>query len=241
MASGYTLQQGAPNVDNTTITYNGKGQLSVVPGSSGVVDSVANSDGTLTVSPTTGNVVASINEGHTNVWTIAQEFSASVTLNQSSQPTGATNKIFIWQDTSSSLNFDFGTSGTKAHFENDGTLFGNNVSLNGFLQGNGLKEAVTSPSSAFSPSANNFFILATGGSSGITVTLPTAFGSGQLYIIKKADSGAGAVGVNASTNGGTIDGVNSVSLTTQYWTVGVIDSGTDTWSIIFEIGLTSPL
>lgn len=43
----------------------------------GSVASVANSDGTLTVSPTTGAVVASLNLAHANTWTGAQTFSAN--------------------------------------------------------------------------------------------------------------------------------------------------------------------
>jgi hypothetical protein len=41
------------------------------------VSSVANSDGTLTVSPTTGAVIASLALGHANTWTAAQTFTNS--------------------------------------------------------------------------------------------------------------------------------------------------------------------
>jgi hypothetical protein len=41
------------------------------------VSSVSNSDSTLTVSPTTGAVVASLNLGHANTWTAAQTFTDS--------------------------------------------------------------------------------------------------------------------------------------------------------------------
>jgi len=53
--------------------------------SGGAVSSVANSDGTLTISPTTGVVVASIALGHANTWTAAQTFTGPVTVNGSSQ------------------------------------------------------------------------------------------------------------------------------------------------------------
>ena len=39
-----------------------------------IVNSISNSDGSLTVSPTTGNVVASINVGHANIWSALQTF-----------------------------------------------------------------------------------------------------------------------------------------------------------------------
>lgn len=42
----------------------------------GGTSSVSNSDGTLTVSPTTGSVVASLNLGHANTWTAKQTFRA---------------------------------------------------------------------------------------------------------------------------------------------------------------------
>jgi hypothetical protein len=44
--------------------------------STGAVSSVSNSDGSLTVSPTTGAVVASLALGHTNTWTSTQNFAA---------------------------------------------------------------------------------------------------------------------------------------------------------------------
>jgi hypothetical protein len=43
------------------------------------VSSVSNSDSTLTISPTTGAVVASLNLGHANTWTAKQTFRASTT------------------------------------------------------------------------------------------------------------------------------------------------------------------
>lgn len=47
-------------------------------GGSGAVSSVSNSDGTLTISPTTGAVVASIALGHANTWTATQTFSGII-------------------------------------------------------------------------------------------------------------------------------------------------------------------
>jgi hypothetical protein len=47
-------------------------------GGGGAVSSVTNSDGTLTISPTTGAVVASLALGHANIWSANQTFSATV-------------------------------------------------------------------------------------------------------------------------------------------------------------------
>lgn len=52
--------------------YNGTAWTAVSSG--GAVSSVANSDATLTISPTTGSVVASLNLGHANTWTANQVF-----------------------------------------------------------------------------------------------------------------------------------------------------------------------
>lgn len=49
-------------------------KLPVPSGGGGAVSSVSNSDGTLTISPTTGTVVASLNLGNANTWTANQSF-----------------------------------------------------------------------------------------------------------------------------------------------------------------------
>lgn len=45
------------------------------------VQSVSNTDGSLTISPTTGNVIASLNVGHSNTWTAIQYFISGATVN----------------------------------------------------------------------------------------------------------------------------------------------------------------
>ena len=50
----------------------------------GAVSSVSNSDGTLTISPTTGAVVASLALSHANIWTALQTFSSGINLSGSS-------------------------------------------------------------------------------------------------------------------------------------------------------------
>lgn len=41
--------------------------------------SVTNSDGSLTISPTTGVIIASLNIAHANIWSAAQRFNAAIT------------------------------------------------------------------------------------------------------------------------------------------------------------------
>lgn len=57
----------------TTNFLRADGTFAVPPGA---VASVSNSDSTLTISPTTGSVVASLNLGHANTWTAAQTFNS---------------------------------------------------------------------------------------------------------------------------------------------------------------------
>ena len=61
------------------LEYNGTYWVNVAA-PSGAVTSVSNSDGTLTVSPTTGAVVASLNLGHTNSWTAVQTFGNNISF-----------------------------------------------------------------------------------------------------------------------------------------------------------------
>jgi len=57
------------------LSYNGTGWL---PAS--VPTSVSNSDGTLTISPTTGAVVASLNLAHANTWSAVQTFGNNISI-----------------------------------------------------------------------------------------------------------------------------------------------------------------
>ena len=63
--------------NNSLYFYNSGWQQ--VSGGSGAVSSVSNSDSSLTVTPTTGAVVASLNLAHTNTWTAQQNF-ANITV-----------------------------------------------------------------------------------------------------------------------------------------------------------------
>lgn len=61
---------------NTAVTFPLSGTLATTTGAN--VASVSNSDGTLTISPTTGAVVASLALGHANTWSGQQTFVAPV-------------------------------------------------------------------------------------------------------------------------------------------------------------------
>jgi hypothetical protein len=67
----------------------------------GGVTGVSNSDSTLTISPTTGAVVASLNLGHANTWTALQQFT-----NASSTQQSVTGTLTIGSTASTTINAD---------------------------------------------------------------------------------------------------------------------------------------
>lgn len=80
--------------DYVRARYLGSGNwiiLDVFQFGSGAVSGVSNSDGSLTISPTTGAVVGSLNTGHANTWSASQTFTSVagtlVTLNNPNFPT----------------------------------------------------------------------------------------------------------------------------------------------------------
>jgi hypothetical protein len=75
---------------------------------------------------------------------------------------------------------------------------------------------------------SNDITLGTSGSGGITLTLPTAV-SGKVVIVKKVDSGAGALTISGPTNG--IDGATTKALYHQYETMTFVSNGS-VWYVI---------
>jgi len=77
---------------NFTITFPAvSGTVALTSGAN--VASVSNSDSTLTISPTTGAVVASLNLAHPNTWTGAPTFNANVTIGSTNQLLWSTDLI----------------------------------------------------------------------------------------------------------------------------------------------------
>jgi len=107
-------------------------------GGGGAVNVVSNSDGTLTVSPTTGVVVASLNLAHANTWTGAQTFNATTTLATTTATTLAVNSLSV-----GSLNgLLFGTNGAVSAIATSSVcpscITGNQtITLSGDISGSG--------------------------------------------------------------------------------------------------------
>lgn len=80
------------------------------------------------------------------------------------------------------------------------------------------------------------FIVVTTGGSGISITLPlaNATAGGKMIVVKKIDSGGGAVTL-AGTGGNTIDGAATKALAAQYSTAVLISNGVDKWYVISTI------
>ena len=84
---------------------------------SGVISSVSNSDGTLTISPNTGAVVASLNLGHANNWTANQTFPpASIAISELNATGTPSSSNFLRGDGSWNVMSGVTGSGTSGLF-----------------------------------------------------------------------------------------------------------------------------
>jgi hypothetical protein len=179
----------------TNALYNSSGVLywngTALATAGGGVTSVSNSDGTLTISPTTGAVVASLNLGHADTWTAAQTIAAAgaastpafdLTGAPYTAGTATTNYPLIYADTTGSTN--------PTTWSTSGTYFGIN-SASGYT-GNFLDFRVNGGNSVFNVSNTGAITFNTFG---------YLYGSGlQVYT-----GGAAMIGNGAASSGtGTI-------------------------------------
>lgn len=143
--SSFNTRTGAVTLSSSDVTtaltytpYNATNPSNYITSSGAPVQSVSNSDGTLTISPTTGSVVASIALGHANTWTGNQIFSNGISV------TGATSQLHAELDVDNNISVLFlgGGSGctntTGLKTGSDGTfLFDAGCSIK-FKGGSGL-------------------------------------------------------------------------------------------------------
>lgn len=139
---GYQLDASSGASTNQVLAYNGTSFVPTSVSSIGV-SSVSNSDSSLTISPTTGAVVASLNAGHANSWTATQTFFNIASSVDNTYNIGASGNRFatvfteavnsgnsaltftagsasVWSTTSGALSVD-GYSGIN--FKNNGTTY----------------------------------------------------------------------------------------------------------------------
>lgn len=94
--NGLTYTWPSSQSSSRLLQTDGSGGLSWVDATGlGLVNSVSNSDGSLTISPTTGSVVASLNVAHANDWTARQFINTANTSAFQVEQTGVNNSTFI--------------------------------------------------------------------------------------------------------------------------------------------------
>jgi hypothetical protein len=91
--SGNTQIGSLASTGTTMVVATATGLLQTQAIPTNAISSVSNIDGTLTISPTTGNVIASLNLGHTNTWTGVQTFSNRTIFGASTAAHSSTNFI----------------------------------------------------------------------------------------------------------------------------------------------------
>ena len=166
----FTSGQSAVVNNGTGAVWNAR----ISKGSTGSVTSVSNSDSTLTISPTSGAVVASLNLGNTNTWTALQTFGTNISIGGVTA-TGATG----------SGNVSFSASPTFT-----GTLGGAAETLTGIFTDS---KAGAASASSFNLTGAPF----TGGTA--TTTFPLAFINQGAAVTTWSTSGT-ELGIDAPTS-----------------------------------------
>lgn len=195
--------------NNATSTKNGIGGININDGcyafkgvclsAGGAVSSVSNADGTLTISPTTGAVVSSLNLAHANTWTALQQFSQGATTTN----LGVTGKIFVsgnsFVDTSANILqwstaslFPQGTGhlGDNVHPWTDFAVTGFVIDSTGHVITSGTKPTLSSCGSTnvVSGNDNNGTIMFTGTLvTACTMTFATPVPAGQTLECQASD------------------------------------------------------
>lgn len=185
-----TIAEGGMYYNTGTITpglryWNGSAFVAVGGGGGGAVDLVENTDGTLTISPTTGNVVASLNLAHANTWTGSQSYSDGA---------GTPSKI---------VNYNDPTAGEGQYYYVGATQMG------GIIQ-----NAASGGMTIFSTTAGaNFAFCIDSLCSGADILLYYTAGSPNLWTLEPVDADmvfhTGSYGVNV--NGMIIGNTNPSS------------------------------
>lgn len=184
------------------------------------VSSVSNNDGSLNISPNTGDVIGGINVTHSNTWTVNQTFGNTATFGV---PSSATGQLIIHNATNgnavtlkageTSLNYDFtlpvdaGTANYSLLTDGTGATFWGQIDVDSGITG------IVSPANGGTGIANNTASTITiSGAYPVTfalsettsVTLPTG---GTLYGTAPASITSAQLATSLTNETGTAGGV----------------------------------
>lgn len=104
--------------------------------------------------------------------------------------------------------------------------------LNSFT---GVRFATREINSNYSPAATDYEILVNASANDVTISLPLALDTGQMYRIKRTDSSSHVVTVLANA-GDVIDGQPSYALPTQYDNLTILDAKIGFWDRSTAVG-----
>lgn len=91
--------------------------------------------------------------------------------------------------------------------------------------------AVASKTGNYTATTSDDHIRCDASSAAFTITLPAATGSGRVYTIKKIDSSANAVTVDANSTE-DIDDLDTFVLAAQFECLTIIDAATGKWDVL---------
>lgn len=200
LATGQCARIVSDGVNYQVITYAGTG--------GGAVSSVSNSDGTLTISPITGAVVASLALGHANTWTAAQTFN-----NGDFKLAGATSGTTILAaaaTASGTISFPAVTDTVAVLGTADQTVAGGaNVTSQSLSTGNVTIDCGSRPLQFITNGA------------AFTITAPANDGSCMLLVTNNASAGAITFsGFSVGTNtGDALTTTNTNKFTISIWRI----------------------
>lgn len=242
------------------VTTNGKGLTTTqtpvaISGGGGAVSSVSNSDSTLTVTPTTGAVVASLNLGHANTWTAPQTFAGSgppisIPSSKPCTPTTATGQIctdssgnlFVSENNGAPARVCDATNAVCGGQTNPATC---TASVGSYLCitttpyfGYRIQPVITQTSGTFGIGTSGSVVSCTGVLTGATVSIPGAGTQGSQYTGTVSSCSGTTLTISPTTvvsvGSGTFV-LSFTSSTTTSGTFGVGTSGSVTSCALFTV------
>lgn len=146
----------------------------------GAVSSVSNVDGSLTISPTTGDVIASLNTAHSNTWTASQTFLDDTIFSEPDPITSNTLKLIYYSklDNLYSESWTLGYNNSLPTPDLSQIIVGNNNTMASFVGAVfGYGNNVTNSEDVFMSGINN---TADSTSAGFVYGISNSLGSGSL-------------------------------------------------------------